>query len=474
MLDRILSLTNLLVLTGIFFLGIVILRITLGFFKKKGMSSLIGLMIQASGTLIWSLGLFLFFYQSSADRGELLLFQGIIAITLLWSLFSLVTWMKEQLERLDIPYQGLPGILRGLLAGLLLYSFLWAQELTPMYTILIVVLLAGIAVIGVAQGQKILLRLFKDSYKLSHRLLLSAFSGPVRVLIVASALYLVRPFLSPDFFMYSTYLNSTKILLTLSFFLFFYRLSENVGHNISRMSESTDNSMDKTQVEIVRFTLRIILILLTLFIIIQQVTGRNLNSILAGLGIGGIALALGVQDVLKNFFGSFMIFADKPFKIGERVQFENYDGIIENIGFRSTRLRTLTGNLVVVPNEKVASVSIENVGKRESIRRMMDLKIPYGTPTVKIEALLERLRALLADHRGMLEDFPPRVFFSDLDTDALNIRILFWFSPPAYWEYMAFCEEINLEIIRIFEELGVDFAFPTRTQIIQYQEKKNG
>ncbi|WP_028974257.1 mechanosensitive ion channel family protein [Spirochaeta cellobiosiphila] len=322
----------------------------------------------------------------------------------------------------------------------------------------------------VSETRKIIDTLQRKSNKILNNLVLSAFSGPVRILLIALSFYGMSPLLDSSFFLFTTYKTGSSVLLTISFFLFFYRLSENIGHSFSQLSESKDNDFDRTQVEIIRFSLRIFLILLTTFIVIQQITGKNLNSLLAGLGIGGIAIAFGVQDVLKNIFGSFMIFADKPFKLGERILIEDYDGIIENIGFRSTRLRTMDGNLVVIPNEKVASVSIENVGKRETIRKLIDLKVPYNTPMSKINLLLTRLRELMDNHEGMIEEFPPRVYFNELGKDALNIRVLFWYSPPVYWDFMNFCEMINMKIVSIFEDLEIEFAYPTTTNIIQGKE----
>ena len=125
--------------------------------------------------------------------------------------------------------------------------------------------------------------------------------------------------------------------------LFIYQFVETIGMRLSSYSDKETNNVDKTFVELLRMIIRILIILAGIFSAVQIITGKPLTALLAGLGIGGLAVALAAQDTLKNFFGSIMIMTDKPFKIGERVQVNNYDGTIEAIGFRSTRIRTLIG-----------------------------------------------------------------------------------------------------------------------------------
>ena len=177
-----------------------------------------------------------------------------------------------------------------------------------------------------------------------------------------------------------------------------------------------------------------------------------MSALLAGLGIGGLAVALASQDTLKNFFGSIMIMLDKPFNVGQRVLVAGYDGVVETIGFRSTRVRTLTGHLVTVPNEKMANSSIENVGRRPSIRRRSNITITYDTPPEKVEKAVSIIRGILENHEGMQEDFPPRVFFNEFNDASLNILMMYWYHPPDYWNFVAFSEKVNFQIFQAFDE----------------------
>jgi MscS family membrane protein len=153
---------------------------------------------------------------------------------------------------------------------------------------------------------------------------------------------------------------------------------------------------------------------------------------------------------------------DKPFRVGERIIFKEYDGVIEDIGLRSTRIRLLNGHQVTVPNDELARTDIENVGRRPYIRRTADIHIPLATPRDKLEQAVAVIRNALENHEGMDPEYPPRVYFYDFDPGAFIVRVTYWYSPPEYWDFLALGERINFEIFRAFEEQGIQFALPTR------------
>lgn len=198
------------------------------------------------------------------------------------------------------------------------------------------------------------------------------------------------------------------------------------------------------------------------FMVGGQYLGIPIATLLASAGIGGIALALGAQDTLKTLFGTIMLMADKPFRVGERIIFKGYDGVVEDIGLRSTRIRLLTSHQVTVPNDQLAGSDIENVGRRERIRRLIDFQIPNNTPSDSLESAVDLIRELLDEHEGMHEDFPPRVFFVDFMPDSFTIRVMYWYHPPNYWDFLAFSEKLNFAIFRAFEERGIKFSLPQR------------
>jgi MscS family membrane protein len=221
--------------------------------------------------------------------------------------------------------------------------------------------------------------------------------------------------------------------------------------------------MDEMFATMVRKSLRVtILVILSLYII-ESLSGKPIGTILAGLGVGGLAVALAAQETLKNFFGSLVIMSDKPFRVGERVKFDSYDGMIETVGFRSTRIRTLEGHLVTVPNSEVAARAVENIGQRPYIRRLTNITITYDTPPEKVERAVEILKQILNNHEGMHPDRPPRVYFNEFNDASLNLLMIYWYEPPDFWMFVDFNQRVNMEILRRFNEEGIDFAFPTQT-----------
>jgi len=170
------------------------------------------------------------------------------------------------------------------------------------------------------------------------------------------------------------------------------------------------------------------------------------------------ALILGV---LKNLLGSLMIFMDQPYAPGQRIVVEGHDGFVEQIGLRSTKIRMLTGAQTSIPNERMARLDIENIGRRNFIRRQTSIRLSYDTPLGKIDRAVEIVKDILHDHEGMQERLPPRVFFNEFNPDSINIFVTYWYHPPRRWKAMAFDEQVNREIMRRFAEEGIRLALPS-------------
>lgn len=230
-----------------------------------------------------------------------------------------------------------------------------------------------------------------------------------------------------------------------------------------RRASKTPGKLDDMLAPIIAKSLSATVIVLALVQIAQILSGKEVTSILAGLGIGGLAFALAAQDTIKNFFGSLVILSDRPFEVGERIVVDGTDGIIETVGMRSTRVRTLTGHLVTIPNGELANKSIENISKRPHIRRLFNITITYDTPPAKVQEAKAIIEDILKDHEGMDPDFPPKVYFNDFKDSALNLFCIYWYHPAAYWDFLEFGEKVNMQILERFNTAGIDFAFPTQT-----------
>lgn len=214
--------------------------------------------------------------------------------------------------------------------------------------------------------------------------------------------------------------------------------------------------------QFIRILSRILSILASSIIFLEggRYLGIPISTLLASAGIGGLAVALAAQDTLKNLFGTIMLLTDKPFRVGERILFKNYDGVVEDIGLRSTKVRLLTGHQVILPNDELARTDIENVGRRLHIRRTAVLEIPAATSVAKIRRALEIVRAALENHEGMRGDFPPRVYLRDFKESSVGIFFIYWYHPPNYWDFLAFSERVNLEILERLESEQIPFALP--------------
>ena len=239
-----------------------------------------------------------------------------------------------------------------------------------------------------------------------------------------------------------------------------------------RLAGRTETRLDDMLIPVIRKSLRITVVILVLVQVAQILSDKPITSIIAGLGIGGLAFALAAQDTVKNFFGSVVLFVDKPFEMGDRIVVDGEDGPVEEVGLRSTKIRTFDGHLVTIPNGQLANKMIRNIGKRPYIRRVANITITYDTPPEKVERAEEIIKEILDNHEGMHPDFPPRVYFSEFNADSLNILVIYWYHPPDYWAYMSFSERFNKEVFRRFNEEGIEFAFPTQTVYLAGDDKR--
>ena len=217
--------------------------------------------------------------------------------------------------------------------------------------------------------------------------------------------------------------------------------------------------------QLVRLTCRVVSIVASAIVFLEggQQLGIPLTTLVASAGVGGLAVALAAQDSLKNVFGSIMVTLDKPYQVGERIVAKGYDGFVEQIGLRSTRIRLLTGHQVSIPNDEMARSDVENIGRRPYIRRTATIQMPSHTPVGKVKRALEIVRDAAKDHEGMNEQFPPRVFLRDINDSSIGIFLIYWYHPPNYWDYLAFSERLNLRVMEEFEAEQIPFARPALT-----------
>lgn len=303
-------------------------------------------------------------------------------------------------------------------------------------------------------------------------LVLSLAGKPLVLLFFAAGFHVSFLFLEISPEVEKTVNAVTRILFILAVAYLIYRLVDLIDFFLNKWTAKTRSRLDDMMVPMIRKSLRITIVIIVGLMVAESISGKPITTLLAGLGIGGLAVALAAQDSIKNFFGSIIILADKPFEVGDRIQIEGHDGPVEEVGFRSTKIRTLQGHLITVPNSVVANTTIQNIGKRPYIRRLSNITITYDTPQDKVKRAIEIIQEILDNHEGMNPERPARVYFNEFNDASLNIIMIYWYHPPRYWDFLAFNQKVNLEIFRRFNEEGIDFAFPTQTIYLANDDKR--
>ena len=248
-----------------------------------------------------------------------------------------------------------------------------------------------------------------------------------------------------------------------------YRLVDVAEYYLNRIVRKTETTLDDMLVPVIRKSLRITISIVAGLFIAESIAGNKITSLIMGAGVGGIAIALAAKDTIANFFGSITIFADRPFQIGELVKIEGHYGAIEEVGFRSTRIRTLQGNLVTIPNNTIANSPVENVGRRPFIRRTSNITVTYDSGSSKTRKAVEIIKEVLKDTPEVNTDADrlPRVYFSDFNDWSLNVYMSYWVKPADYWLYQEVNERVNFEIMKRFEAEKIEFAFPSQTVYVK-------
>ena len=190
--------------------------------------------------------------------------------------------------------------------------------------------------------------------------------------------------------------------------------------------------------------------------------GVPVNSVIAGLGIGGVAIAFAAQKTVENFFGAFAIGVDQPLRVGDWVRVGTVEGTVERVGLRSTRIRTLDRSVVTIPNGKLSDMQIETYAERERIRLAATLALAYGTTAAQLREVVTGIEALLRAHPKI---WPETVVvrFLSLGESSLNVELMAWFQTTDVAEFRDIRQEVLLGVMEVVEKAGTSFAFPTRT-----------
>ena len=209
----------------------------------------------------------------------------------------------------------------------------------------------------------------------------------------------------------------------------------------------------------VRRLLQLLTIVLTVLFVAQNIFKWEIGALLAGLGIGGLAVALAAQQTLSNLFGSITIFADRPFALNDTVRVKGYTGTVQDVGFRSTRLRTPDGTVVTIPNAVVAGEVVESLGSRPGLYHEINLPLKSDTPPAKIARAVEAARQLLRRHRErLLQTPPPRANLTALGPGSCTVNIAYWFASAEPESFHHFNHDFHMDLLAHLAEDAVALA----------------
>lgn len=252
----------------------------------------------------------------------------------------------------------------------------------------------------------------------------------------------------------------------LPFVLWFtLRLADNLTAIWEQRAEKTEGTFDDQLVPIVRAGAKITLVVVATIMIIQN-AGGDVGSLLAGFGIGGVAVAMASKDTIANLFGSVVIFIDRPFQIGDWVDIGGQEGTVEEVGLRVTRIRTFANSLITVPNSQLTTTAINNWSRMQKRRIKLTIGVTYDATAEQMEKAVEGVRDVLRNDDRIAQDFF-LVNFTDFGASSLDIFV-YCFTKTVRWdEYMQVRQEVLLKFMRSIQDLGLSFAFPSQSVYVE-------
>lgn len=266
---------------------------------------------------------------------------------------------------------------------------------------------------------------------------------------------------SPELIVHIIY----EIVLIASITWMIMRVVDFFGLILQHRAAKTESRLDDQLLPFFRDALKIIIVIMSFFFILATVFKVNVVTLIGGLGIGGLAVALAAKETLENLLGSFTIFLDKPFIVGDHVRVGNVQGHVHSIGLRSTRIRTLDKTLVTVPNKKMVDAELENITERSLWRVKFNIGLLYSTSNEQLQNIIQQIKKALDNHEMISSD--PMVAFDQFGPSSMDVQIVYFVLSGSPDKAAQVKEQINFTIMKIVRENGTDFAFPTTSVFLE-------
>jgi MscS family membrane protein len=256
-----------------------------------------------------------------------------------------------------------------------------------------------------------------------------------------------------------------SLIYIYSIFWIFLKVIDFIGLMMNKRAEATENKMDDQLIPFIIEIAKIITYIFALVIVMGNVFEVDITALAAGLGIGGIALAMASKESLENLLGSFTIFFDQPFTVGDTVTVGTVTGTVEKVGFRSTRIRTFDKSLVTVPNKKMIDAELDNLGMRPVRRVKFNIGLTYETAPEQIKAIVTDIQAMINQHPKTNQE--GKVRFQEFGSSSLDIMVMYFVDSPKWEDLIDVKEDVNYKIMEIVKKHNSDFAFPSTTVYLQ-------
>ncbi len=296
-----------------------------------------------------------------------------------------------------------------------------------------------------------------------------SFEQPLRWVFIIIGIYL-----AVDYFPYLDQSNPLFLKLIRASFIIIitwglYNISGASSALFTKANDRLSIEIDQILIPFLSKAIRFVIIAISISIV-AQVFEYDVNGFVAGLGLGGLAFALAAKDAIGNLFGGVIIITEKPFSIGDWIMTPTVEGTVEDISFRSTKVRTFAQALVTVPNATLANEAITNWSKMGKRRITFNLGVTYDTPKAKLERTIERITKLLKNHNEIHSE-TIFVTFDNYNDSSLDIFLYFFTKTTVWGEFLKVKEDINFKIMEILEDEGVSVAFPSRTLYVETQQE---
>lgn len=260
--------------------------------------------------------------------------------------------------------------------------------------------------------------------------------------------------------------NAVTVAFTLTIAWFLFNMVSILEQWLGRWTKQTDSLLDDHLLPFMRKGIRAFIFFMAALMLIQNL-GYSISGVLASLGIGGLAVALAAKDTLANLFGSVMILVDRPFHLGDWIKAGDIEGVVEEVGFRSTKIRTFAKTLITVPNSVLSNLAVNNFSRMPKRRIKLMVGVSYETTPAQMEQAVEAIREMLRNHPAIHQDFW-LVHFTEFNASSLDIQVYCFTSTTVWEDYLDARQDVHLQIMKILEGMGIEIAFPSRTVYVKH------